>query len=215
MNNTQNELYLEYARCINMCKGTEVKPWECVLVKLFGSSLYRRENMHLAFDGDPEIYKFAVFLLDGKPVFPGDILYLMRDGNKKYAIYKDGYKLIDDESSGILYDGKGMIKKDWRQRYVSGIELEHVWSWNPPKKQEYVINTTFASSIQKKTPSFALNFAKLPSPVCHGPTVENAVSIRSGGFVGYFGFESRVDADLVALNIIKILETALEERSKP
>lgn len=202
---TKEELYLEYARCINMCKGTEVKPWECVLMKLAdGFSLYRRENMHLAFDGDPKNYKFAIFLLEGKPVFPGDILYLNGDG-LQYEVYKNGYIPKDEVSDAF-------IKADWQNFLCLS---RHTWSWSPPQPQEYVINVQFGwtgtpGQAQKQT--FAVNGVAMPSPISRGVTAANAVSIRSAGFVEYFGFENNVDADLVVLEFIKILRAA--ERSK-
>lgn len=58
----KNELYLEYARCINMCKGTEAKPWEFVrLVDISG-----KFDKHPRFESSPDCYKFAIFILEGK-----------------------------------------------------------------------------------------------------------------------------------------------------
>ena len=67
----QNDLYIEYARGIEMCKGTalESKPWVCV--KWDGEVF----DEHPAFDAEPELYEFAIAILEDKPVFVGDSLY--------------------------------------------------------------------------------------------------------------------------------------------
>ena len=67
----QNDLYIEYARVIEMCKGTalESKPWVCV--KWDGEVF----DEHPAFDAEPELYEFAIAILEDKPVFVGDSLY--------------------------------------------------------------------------------------------------------------------------------------------
>lgn len=184
---TKEELYLEYARCINMCKGTEVKPWECVRFDVLA-----KFNKHPVFYSEPEDYKFAIFILEGKPVFLGDILYLKDGAGKKCEVYKEGYRTGNDELTDVF------IAENW-QKYVRG-GIEYVWSWNPPKKQKS---------------SFALNFVNLPSPISMPLLPENAISIISGRFVQHFEFESKTDADLVALEIRKILTTAFEERNKP
>ena len=65
-------IYIEYARVIEMCKGTalEDKPWLCV--KFNGTGLF---DTHPGFTSDPELYEFAIAILEDKPVFVGDSLY--------------------------------------------------------------------------------------------------------------------------------------------
>jgi len=68
----QNDLYIEYARVIKMCKDTvlEDKPW--LGVRFNGSEFYD----HPRFDTLVENYQFAVAILEDRAVFVGDILYL-------------------------------------------------------------------------------------------------------------------------------------------
>lgn len=77
-----NELYLSYARVIEMCKGTtlENKPWECV--KHDGECYFHN---HPRFNSTG--YKFAVAILKDdhtgkdRPVWVGDVLYNKDTGN--------------------------------------------------------------------------------------------------------------------------------------
>ena len=66
----QNDLYIEYARVIQMCKGTALEntPWVCV-------KIYDGFHSHPQFNRSPELYKFAIAILEDKPVFVGDSLY--------------------------------------------------------------------------------------------------------------------------------------------
>ena len=68
----QNDLYIEYARIIKMCKGTalENKPW--LGVKCKGVVIKR---CHPVFTAQPDSYEFAVAILEDRPVFVGDTLY--------------------------------------------------------------------------------------------------------------------------------------------
>ena len=68
----QKDLYIEYARVIEMCKGTALEntPWLCVKFK--GTCIF---DAHPRFDSDPELYKFAIAILEDRAVFVGDSLY--------------------------------------------------------------------------------------------------------------------------------------------
>lgn len=74
-----NDLYLEYARVIQMCKNTELEdtPWVCV--KLDGAAL-RYNYGHPGLSASIEKYEFAVAVLEGRPVFVGDTLWI-KDGH--------------------------------------------------------------------------------------------------------------------------------------
>lgn len=71
----KNDLYIEYARVIEMCKGTsfEHKPWVCV-------KIYDGFDSHPQFTQIPECYQFAIAILEDRAVFVGDILYLKSSG---------------------------------------------------------------------------------------------------------------------------------------
>lgn len=72
----QNDLYIEYARVIELCKATALEntPWVCV--KFNGDEFYD----HPRFDMPPENYQFTIAILEDRPVFVGDTLY-DREGN--------------------------------------------------------------------------------------------------------------------------------------
>lgn len=72
----QNDLYIEYARIIKMCKGTalEDKPWLGVRENTGENEAYIFDE-HPYFNSDPENYQFAIAILEGSPVFVGDSLY--------------------------------------------------------------------------------------------------------------------------------------------
>lgn len=67
---TTEQLFLEYARVIEMCEGTGVHPWRCV--KLCGDNYW---VSHPNFNQNPKDYEFALAVLEGHPVFVGDRLY--------------------------------------------------------------------------------------------------------------------------------------------
>ena len=89
----QNDLYIEYARVIKMCQGTalEDKPWLCV--KFNGTGLF---DTHPGFTSDPELYEFAIAILEDMPVFPGDILYLKPSGLEYVADKYTTASAVDD-----------------------------------------------------------------------------------------------------------------------
>lgn len=73
---TESDLYREYAReyarVIDMCKGTDVQPFSCVSYKDSGSFCFVSIP---TFTGVPELYSFAIGLIEGKPVFIGDTVW--------------------------------------------------------------------------------------------------------------------------------------------
>lgn len=75
----RSDLFREYARVIDMCEGTEVDPSRCV--KVDGKEWGRIAIRGIKFDSLPESYDFALAIVEGKPVFKGDEVYL-KDGRK-------------------------------------------------------------------------------------------------------------------------------------
>ena len=63
----------------NKKHGTDVKPWDCV--KYDG-----RPCLNPVFVGQLDLYDLAVTILEGKPVFVGDKIFLKADG-KEYTVY--------------------------------------------------------------------------------------------------------------------------------
>lgn len=70
-----NENYIEYARIINMCKGTrfENEPWKCIRGLTFDN--------HPMFRGTLDL-EFAVAILEDEPLFVGDKVYWKHDGTE-------------------------------------------------------------------------------------------------------------------------------------
>lgn len=77
----RSDLFREYARVIDMCEGTEVHTFSCIRL---GGHAYRRfdsDEVDPVFECRPEDYDFALAIVEGKPVFKGDEVYL-KDGRK-------------------------------------------------------------------------------------------------------------------------------------
>ncbi len=75
---TRADLHREYARVIDMCEGTELQPNECVKIAGIGTVTFKNP----CFDNTPQVYRFALAIAEGKPVFLGDELYGKLDGKK-------------------------------------------------------------------------------------------------------------------------------------
>lgn len=120
----QNDLYIEYARVIKMCNGTalENKPWLCV--KFNGTCIF---DTHPSFTSNPELYEFAVAILEDRPVFPGDILYLKSSGLEYVA---DKYT-----TASAVSDMTWQPPKPKRR-----IVLEETGKTGQPEVGEYVFN---------------------------------------------------------------------------
>lgn len=74
----RSDLFREYARVIDICEGAGVTPNACV--RFDGTpwlDVNRDEDPE--FDSPLKFYTFAVAILEGKPVFVGDEVYL-KDG---------------------------------------------------------------------------------------------------------------------------------------
>lgn len=72
---TLADLYTEAARVAKMIEGTSLTIGECVKVDniMSGAKVYGKGVP--TFNSSPEHYDFALFLVEGKPVFEGDVLY--------------------------------------------------------------------------------------------------------------------------------------------
>ncbi len=80
----KSDLYREWARVLDMCEGTNVRPEDC------WSLNNRKYNERPEFDADPEYFKFAIAILEDKPVFVGDKLYICSDPYPVYANINGG-----------------------------------------------------------------------------------------------------------------------------
>lgn len=70
----KSDLYREWARVLDMCEGTAVMPWRCVVVPEIRAP-HRSDRMP-DFDLPDGSYGFAVAILEGKPVFVGDRIFI-------------------------------------------------------------------------------------------------------------------------------------------
>jgi len=104
------DLHREWARVLDMCEGTVVKP-ECTQ-KCVGGGITTHDDPSLS--GTPEFYEFPIAIVEGKLVWRGDELYY---GSRKYVATGRENRLVwlDGDSTG------GSANPD---------EL----SWNPPRK---------------------------------------------------------------------------------
>lgn len=77
----QNDLYIEYARVIEMCKGTALEdtPWVCV-------KIYDGFDSHPQFNQSPELYEFAIAILEDRPVFVWDKIYAKTPKEIEYTV---------------------------------------------------------------------------------------------------------------------------------
>jgi len=71
----KSDLYREYARVIDMCEADEISTYGCV----------KHNGIPLSgvpyFNNEPAKWEFALAIVEGKPVFEGDVLYDSK-GNK-------------------------------------------------------------------------------------------------------------------------------------
>ena len=69
------DLYLEYARVIKMCEGTEVRPWECIRGKGdYYNTFVSLEASTIAF---VSAQRFCSFLLDMKVQLKSRVLIFL------------------------------------------------------------------------------------------------------------------------------------------
>lgn len=180
-----NDLYLEYARVIKMCEGTELEdtPWVCVKI---GDSTPSDNRTHPLFNHKPETYKFAVAVLEGKPVFENDIVYRKADG----------FKVLVEE----LIDGR-IIKLDSNNSspMLTRNEFRQCFTWTPP--------------TPKRT--FTLNGVELPCPVNTDQACDiKRDSPYAGGYAVFneiFYFDSLEDARKVEKEILNLLTEARDK----
>ena len=120
----QNDLYIEYARVIQMCKGTALEntPWVCV-------KIYDGFHSHPQFNRSPELYKFAIAILEDKPVFVGDTLYWKTTG-EEYIV--NSYNKCTSMPLGYM---------TWQPpKPKRRIVLEETGKTGQPEVGEYVFN---------------------------------------------------------------------------
>jgi hypothetical protein len=111
---TQADLYEAAAKVMRMCYGTQVNWWDCI--KVYGEI----KSLPPVFDANPEKYKFALAIVEGRPVFAGDEIYHSKRGK---------LKIVSASKSGAL---------QWMESKLLGDPIEY-WSWNPPKPKTVMV----------------------------------------------------------------------------
>ncbi len=108
----KSDLYREYARVVDMCEGTNVRPNTCV--DLDGSRTDHFDN----FTSNPDDYTFAITIIEGKPLFAGDKLWCISGNQREVTIEK-------------LFNGTHLVATDGGMFALGNIK--RYLSWNPPK----------------------------------------------------------------------------------
>lgn len=70
---TKADLFREYARILDFCERNTISPLDCI--KFFTSGKKWVNIKTAEFGNSPDRYKFALGVVEGKPVFEGDTLY--------------------------------------------------------------------------------------------------------------------------------------------
>lgn len=182
-----NDLYLEYARVIQMCEGTELEdtPWVCVKARY--KSIFIN---HPEFDGAPSEYEFAVAILEGKPIFVGSILYDKLDEN----IFPQEIAVRGIDEHGALLIGSRYKWSSWKENA----------SWTPPTKPKRTFTLSGGGQIS------GYKSGDLPCPVDSGISKHAACTLEIGEY--FFGFASVDDMCIVENAIVNLLT---EARDKP
>lgn len=119
--NKRSDLYREYAKVIDMCEGTNVKPYECV--KSCGITLSCMPEL----DGEVHTYEFAIAIVEDRSVFIGDELW--------YTYTKDFATVVDVAK----YNEDGTVDT---VRLNNGNNIGNIseLSWNKPKPKTFNLN---------------------------------------------------------------------------
>lgn len=188
-----NDLYLEYARVIQMCKNTELEdtPWVCVR--------WRKEDEQdwRYFSGGHPVFGFfkfgcivesAVAVLEGKPVFVGDRIYAK---SPNYNMLNGAIvtKTVHGNTVAQFDDGNQIQIHD----FDNGLETYFTWTPSTPQP------------TPKRT--FTLNGVELPCPV-NDPVDGLMFNIHGNSFY----FKTMRDRDSIIREFSRILT---EARDKP
>ena len=184
-----NDIYLEYARVIKMCKGTELAdtPCMCVRWKWKGSDKWfyfdpftRHPNLN-KFNINQDV-DFAVVVLEGKPVFVGDRIYAKSPNS---GMCGGGIIIIDNDGIRIEFENK----TSFHIEIFSNAPIDQYFTWQP--------------STPKRT--FTLNGMELPCPnkngIGHGLSIDDT----------FFTFDNLDDAVIVSESFLKLLTEARDK----
>tara|TARA_R110000782_G_scaffold54484_1_gene115164 strand:+ start:103 stop:486 length:384 start_codon:yes stop_codon:yes gene_type:complete len=117
-----NDLEAEYKRIIKICQGTvlEKTPWKCV--KYLGLTQWLNFGNHPNFKFCNPVYvKFALGVLEGKPMFIGNRFYNKVDKEKYVVIY-------DSNHSGSIIKCHTGDKRNMYIKYINLNDGNHTWN---------------------------------------------------------------------------------------
>jgi len=109
----QSDLYREYARVIDMCephRESGIHPNDCVI-----HNDHRLSGVPY-FNNEPANWKFAIAIVEGKPVFEGDVLY--------HYLEPKGCRVVS------LHE-KGLVAFSFESNTNDFVYVKNL-SWNPP-----------------------------------------------------------------------------------
>jgi len=104
-----SDLLRKKADMVDLVAGTNLLWWECCKIN---GDVFLNADYNFLSDGD---YEFALGIVEGKPVFEGDVLYTLKDGLKIHV------KFNNDKSA---------FNQEWARTV----------SWNPPAPKTITIN---------------------------------------------------------------------------
>jgi len=130
----KSDLYREYARVIDMCEGTGLEQFDCM--KYMGC-IYRDHNgsRNPSFDRPASEFSFALAIVEGKPVFEGDVLYF--DGT---CVAADIF--VHRATADCIVDQKGDC---W------SIDKLH---WTPPKPKTITVTIPYDAAKEFSVQTF-------------------------------------------------------------
>jgi hypothetical protein len=106
---TQADLHREWARVLDMCAGTSVNPVDCVKNP---AAKYNEISINDIFNILPTWTEFAIAIVEGRPVFRGDVLY-----------NENGVACVVVDDSTVVINS---VRK-------FDLHSLNILSWNPPK----------------------------------------------------------------------------------
>jgi hypothetical protein len=74
----RSDLHRAWARLLDMVENTGTAAYECVKIRGMQCTSY-----NIGFNDDPNVYEFAIAILEERPVFVGDVVYTINGDERK------------------------------------------------------------------------------------------------------------------------------------
>ena len=156
----ESDIFREYARVVDMCEGTAVMPYHCVHFngKDFDPNLYNSIGVPALLACDPVArgeVEFAVCIIENKPVFRLDRLYVIRTGEGL------GVGAI----GSAIHDNETMIHGHCDDGTQCWFNTESL-TWNKPKPKTITVTIPkplrFDTVVTSHPPNTGENEMKIP-----------------------------------------------------